>query len=135
EDERLALQVRIAEGWIKAGKLDRAEQMVAQDSTVEGLGVRGRIRLYLGDLGGAASLLRAAGPFAGARETAVSRTTVLAMLQVIEDDSLPALGSALLKLERRDSAAAAKDLEQVAAGMEAAKGGAEILLLAGRVHA
>jgi len=134
EEERAGLQIRLAEGWIRAGKLDRAEQVVAQDSTVEGLAVRGRIRLYLGDLGEASSLMRLAGPFAGAREAAVSRTTALSLIQVIDDDSLPALGGALLKLERRDSSGAAADLEQVAAGLPADRGGAEVRLLAGRIH-
>ncbi len=134
EEERAALQVRLAEGWIRAGKLDRAEQAVAQDSTVEGLAVRGRIRLYLGDLGEASNLMRFAGPFAGARDASVSRTTALSLIQVIDEDSLPALGGALLKLERRDSAGAAGDLERVAATLPPERGGAEVLLLAGRIH-
>ena len=134
EEERGGLQVRLAEGWIRAGKLDRAEQVVAQDSTVEGLAVRGRIRLYLGDLAEASSLMRFAGPFAGARDASVSRTTALSLIQVIDDDSLPALGAALLKLERRDSLGAATDLETVGAALPPDRGGAEVLLLAGRVH-
>ncbi len=134
EEERAGLQVRLAEGWIRAGKLDRAEQAVAEDSTVDGLAVRGRIRLYLGDLGQASSLMRFAGPFAGARDASVSRTTALSLIQVIDEDSLPALGGALLKLERRDSAGAAADLERVAATLPPDRGGAEVLLLAGRVH-
>ncbi len=134
EEERAGLQVRLAEGWIRAGKLDRAEHAVAQDSTVEGLAVRGRIRLYLGDLGEASSLMRMAGPFAGARDASVSRTTALSLIQVIDEDSLPTLGGALLKLERRDSVGAAGDLELVAATLPPDRGGAEVFLLAGRVH-
>src|SRR5687767_8660222 len=103
QEEREQLQIKVAEGWIRAGKLDRAQQLVAMDSTTEGLAVRGRIHLFLGDLANAAEYLRYAGPFAGARDAAVSRTTILALLQVIPEDSLPALGAALLKLERRDS--------------------------------
>jgi tetratricopeptide (TPR) repeat protein len=134
EEERAGLQVRLAEGWIRAGKLDRAEQAVAGDSTVEGLAVRGRIRLYLGDLGEASSLMRLAGPFAGARDAAVSRTTALSLIQVIDEDSLPALGGALLQLERRDSVGAAAGLERVAAALPPDRGGAEVFLLAGRIH-
>jgi tetratricopeptide (TPR) repeat protein len=134
-EERQQLQLRIAEGWIRQGKLDRAEQMVAQDSTIEALAVRGRIRLYLGDLSEASTLMRYAGPFAGAREAAVSRTTALALIQVIDDDSVPALGGALLKLERRDSVGASEDLEKVAAGLPPERGGAETLLLAARLRA
>ncbi|MBM4187230.1 MAG: hypothetical protein FJ206_07965 [Gemmatimonadetes bacterium] len=133
-EERHQLELRVAEGWIRAGKLDRAEAMVAQDSTIEGFAVRGRIRLYQGDLAAAASLLREAGPYAGAREAAVSRTAALALIQVIEDDSVPALGAALLKLERRDSAGAAADLESLAPGFPKDHGQAEMLLLAGRIR-
>jgi tetratricopeptide (TPR) repeat protein len=134
EEERAQLQLRVAEGWIRAGKLDRAEQLVQQDSTTDGLALRGRIHLYQGDLAGAADLLRSAGPFAGPRDAAVSRTTILALLQVVEEDSLPALGEALLKLERRDSAGAAGALETVGGKLDPAHGGAETLLLAGRVR-
>jgi tetratricopeptide (TPR) repeat protein len=134
-EERQQLELRVAEGWIRLGRLDRAEETIARDSTVEGLALRGRIRLYLGDLGEAATLMRYAGPFAGAREAAVSRTTALALLQVIDDDSVPALGAALLKLERRDSAGAGADLERVAAQFPLERGGAETLLLAGRIRA
>jgi tetratricopeptide (TPR) repeat protein len=133
-EERQQLEIRVAEGWVRAGQLERAEQMVAQDSTIEGLAIRGRIRLYLGDIKGAAELMRFAGPFAGAREAAVSRTAALALIQVIEEDSVPALGGALLKLERRDSAGAADDLEKLAAEFPPDKGRAELFLLAGRVR-
>lgn len=135
EEEREGLLIRLAEGWVRAGKLDRADQVMAKDSTVDGLAVRGRIRLYLGDLGEASTLLRAAGPFAGARDASVSRTTALALLQVIDEDSLPPLGSALLKLERHDSVTAGQDLARVGATLPPDRGGAEVLLLAGRVQA
>lgn len=134
EDERAGLQVKVAEGWIAVGKLDRADELVAQDSTVDGLAVRGRIKLYQGALIEASNLLRYAGPFAGTRDAAVSRTTALALMQVIETDSLPALGGALLALERRDSAAAVRGLEQVSGTLPAEKGGAEVLLLVARVQ-
>lgn len=135
EEEREALQIKVAEGWIRVGKLDRADQLMAKDSTVDGLAVRGRVRLYLGDLGEASTLLRAAGPFAGAREAAVSRTTALALLQVLDEDSLPALGAALLKLERHDSVTAGQELAKVGSGLPPDRGGAEVLLLAGRIQA
>jgi tetratricopeptide (TPR) repeat protein len=134
EEERQQLGLRVAEGWIKLGRLDRAERIVANDSTVEGFATRGRIRLFLGDLRGAAELLRYAGPFAGVREAAVSRTMALALLQVVDEDSLPPLGEALLRLERGDSAAAARGLEQVGGALPPARGGGEALLLAGRLQ-
>jgi hypothetical protein len=57
------------------------------------------------------------------------------LIQVIDDDSVPALGGALLKLERRDSVGASEDLEKVAAGLPPERGGAETLLLAARLRA
>ena len=133
-EERQQLELRVAEGWVRAGNLARAEQLVAQDSTTEGLALRGRIRLYLGDVAAAAALMRDAGPYAGARDAAVSRTTALALIQVIEEDSVPELGAALHKLERRDSAKAAEDLELAAARFPPEGGRAELLLLAGRIR-
>jgi hypothetical protein len=65
----------------------------------------------------------------------VSRTTVLSLLQVIDRDSLPLLGRALLRLERRDSATAAAELAQVGRELAPERGGAEVLLLLGRVQA
>lgn len=135
EEERQALQIKVAEGWIRAGRLDRADQLMAKDSTTDGLAVRGRIHLFQGDLAEAATLLRFAGPFAGARDAAVGRTTALALLQVIDDDSLPALGAALLKLERRDSLVGAQELAKVGSGLPPERGGAEVTLLAARIHA
>ena len=59
---------------------------------------------------------------------------MLALIQPIEADSLPALGAALLTLARGDSADAVVDLVAVADGLPAAGGGAELRLLAGRVE-
>ncbi len=130
--DRLTLQV--AEGWIRQGDLDRAAAVLASDSTVEAMAMTGLIQLYRGDLSGASTALRAAGPFAGTREEATARTAMLALIQPIEGDSLPALGSALLALARGDSAAAVAGLIAAADGLPAAAGGAELRLLAGRVE-
>jgi len=133
-DEYQMLNRRIATGWIRAGDLGRAEQALRSDSTVEGIALAGRIAIYRGDLAGGVSRLRMAGPYAGTREEATERTALLALLQPIEADTLIELGAALLSLERRDSAAAAGALERLAGKLPAAKGGAELRLLAGRVH-
>jgi tetratricopeptide (TPR) repeat protein len=133
-DEYAAQRRRIARGWIRAGQLERAEQAVATDSSVDGLAVAGQIALYRGDLALAVSRLQAAGPYAGTREEATARTALLALLQPIEAESLPALGTALFQLERGDSAAAATALERAAAELPPGKGGAEVRLLAGRIH-
>ncbi|HXE58552.1 MAG TPA: hypothetical protein VNK43_11180 [Gemmatimonadales bacterium] len=134
-DERDALARRIARGWIRQGRLDRAAQAVARDSSVDGLALQGRIRLYRGDLAGARRQWQAAGPFAGSREEATERAMLLATLQTIEADSLPELGEALLAAERGDTAAAVAGLERVAGELDPVAGGAELRLMAGRMEA
>lgn len=131
--ERLAL--RIAEGWIRGGRLGRADSLLAADSSVDALATRGRIALFRGDLAAASALLREAGPFTGERADATERVGVLGLLQVLDTDSLPGLGEALYRLERGDSAAAAAALEKLAPQVPPEHGGAELLLLAARVHA
>lgn len=133
EDQR-RLALRLAEGWVRNGRPGRADTLLVADSSVEALAIRGRIALYRGDLAGARDLLREAGPFTGDRSSATQRVGVLGLLQVIDADSLPALGNALFRLERRDSAAAAQALEQVGAGLPPDRGGAELFLLAGQIH-
>ena len=66
--------------------------------------------------------------------SATHRTILLALLQPIETDSLPALGGALLELEQGDAApAVGPELEGVPGELPAAKGGAELRLLAGQL--
>jgi tetratricopeptide (TPR) repeat protein len=134
-DEFADLQRRIVLGWVRAGDLARADSALAGDSTVEALALSGKIRLYRGDVRGAIERLKAAGPFAGDRADATHRTMLLALLQPIEADSLPELGTAMLLLEQGDSTRAASALEKVAAGLPPEKGGAELKLLAGRLAA
>ncbi len=129
-----ALNRRIALGWARAGNLDRADSAIGSDSTVEGYDLAGRLKLYRGDLGAARSMLRLAGPFAGTREEATSRTALLALLQPIEEDSLPLLGRALLHLEQRDTAKAVAELTEVAGKLPAEGGGAEVRLQVGRLQ-
>ena len=132
-DEYDALRRRIAFGWLKAGDLVRADSAVARDSSVEGLALSGRIRLYRGDLRGAAELFQAAGPYAGDRSEATQRTAMLALIQPLQRDSMPELGNALLRLEQGDTVAAIIGLERAAAGLAPPEGGAELHLLAGRL--
>ena len=133
-DEYAALSRRVAWGWARAGQLGRADALLRSDSTVEGLAVTGRIALLRGDIKGAAARLRAAGPYTGSREEAATRSSLLALLQRIEADTLPALGAAFLALEKGDSGAAATGLAAVAGGLAADKGGAELRLWAGRLE-
>jgi hypothetical protein len=132
-DEYDTLRRRIAMGWLKAGDLVRADSAVARDSSVEGLALSGRIHLYRGDLRGAAELFQAAGPYAGDRGEATQRTAMLALIQPLERDSMPELGSALLRLEQGDTVAAITGLEGAAAGLTPQEGRAELHLLAGRL--
>ena len=134
-DEYLDLRRRLALGWIRAGNLPRGDSVLGADSSIDGLALAGRIRLYRGDIGGAVEAFKAAGPYAGDRAEATRRTMLLALLQPIESDSLPALGDALWKLERGDTSGAGGAIEAVAATLAPAKGGAELRLLAGRLAA
>ncbi len=134
-DEYFELRRRIAHGWLREGDLARADSMLGADSTVDGLALAGRLKLYRGDLAGAVKDFKEAGPYAGDREDATWRTSMLALLQPIEADSSVELGEALFWLERGDSARAASALEAVAAKLPVAKGGAEVRLLAGRTAA
>ena len=133
--EMASVSRRVALGWARAGKLDRAEALAAADSSVEGLALRGQLKLFQGDIAAAVELLRAAGPYAGTREQATARTSLLALLQPIEEDSLPELGAAFLALERADTTAAVAGFASLGASRLRNKGGAELLLLAGRLEA
>jgi thioredoxin-like negative regulator of GroEL len=133
-EEVLVLWRDLAWAWVAAGELDRAEQAIARDNSIDGLAVAGKIRLFRGDLRGAAEGLQAAGPFAGSRKEAVDRTALLALIQPIEVDSLPALGQGLYLLELGDTAQAVSILESVAGSLPAGAGGAELYLLTGRIE-
>jgi hypothetical protein len=134
-DERAELRRALVRGYVKAGELDRARELLGADSTAEGLALHGWLRLYEGDVAGALAAFALAGPLAGDRTEATRRTVLLALLQPIEADSLPALGQAMLTLARGDTARAADELERVGAGLPPAKGGAEATLLAARLAA
>jgi hypothetical protein len=134
-DQQEELRRRLVVAWIRAGQLQRAEAMVAADSGVEGLALSGRIRLYQGDIKGAVERFRAAGPYTEDRTEATRRTALLALLQPLEVDTHPALGRALLQVEQGDTAQSAAALEQLASEFPAQHGGAELNLLAGRLHA
>jgi outer membrane PBP1 activator LpoA protein len=77
-------------------------------------------------------LLKAAGPYDDDREHAVQRVTLLVLLQSAGKDSLRTLGTAMLALERGDSAQALKLVADLAPRLEPA-GAAEANLLAGRL--
>ncbi|MGH7523751.1 MAG: tetratricopeptide repeat protein, partial [Gemmatimonadales bacterium] len=131
-DEHDRLARRIAMSWVRAGDLARADALIVHDSSTDGFDLRGRLRLYRGDLAGANDLLKTAGPYADVREQALERITLLTLIQAIGVDSLPALGEALITLERGDSARAIRQLGTLAGTLKPG-GAAETRLLAARV--
>ncbi|HYA50788.1 MAG TPA: hypothetical protein VEG33_06420, partial [Streptosporangiaceae bacterium] len=128
------LQRRVALGWALAGALDQAEAVAAVDSSVDGVALRGRLRLYRGDLAGARAALKEAGPYAGTREEATQRIALLALLQAVQGDTLPPLGAAVLALDRRDTAAATSGFSTVARD-QPPRGAAALQVWAGRLEA
>ena len=134
-DEYDLLRRKLVLGWLRKGNLARADSIVAPDSSVEGLALSGRVRLYQGDIEGAVERFKAAGPYSEDRSEATRRTALLALLQPIEVDTQPALGRALLQLELGDTTEAATALEHLASEFPPQHGGAEISLLAGRLLA
>ena len=134
-EDRANLRRRLALAWMRKGELDRAGALVAEDSTVDGAALAGRLALLRGDLKGARSYFQQAGPYAGTRPEATDRTALLALIQPIEADSLPALGAALLAFERGDTVAAIAGLDRAAQGLEPKAGGAQIGLLAAQLSA
>jgi hypothetical protein len=125
------LRRAVAMGFARAGMPDRARGLLAADSTVEASALQGWITLYGGDLKGTVDQWQQAGPFAGTRAEATYRAAVLAMLQRIEDDSLPILGRAFQRLARGDTLGAAITFDSASARLPIERGGAEMLWRAG----
>jgi tetratricopeptide (TPR) repeat protein len=134
-DVRASLAEALAWGWIKAGELDRAERVLAADSSVEAAALRGWIALYRGDLAGAREFFREAGPYVGSRVEATRRTAALVLLERISLERLPELGKALHALARGDTTRAIEDLERVARGLSPRGGRTELLGFAGELAA
>lgn len=134
-DEYLALVRKVAIGHARAGRFGQADSILAADSTVDGMALQGRVRLWQGDLALAVELMQQAGPFAGTREEISARTQTFALLQGIERDSLPELGRALLALDAGDTTSAITGLARLAESLPIAKGGAETRVLLGRLSA
>jgi tetratricopeptide (TPR) repeat protein len=134
-EDRAALGAVLARARIRQGQLALADSALADDSSIEALALRGWIALYRGDLGEARARFRAAGPYAGERRDATERTAMLALIERITDDALPALGRALLALTRGDSTTAVAALREAADRLAPTRGRGDVLLLAGRVAA
>lgn len=134
-DESSALAERIAWAWIRSGALDRADSVLVRDSTVAADAIRGWIALYRGDLAEAQRRFHDAGPFAGDRDDATRRTVALALMARVRNDTVPALGQALLALQRADTARAVRGLLDAASQTGSRGGTADLLVYAGRLAA
>ena len=131
-DDRERETRRLAMTFARSGDFVHAEELVAADSSIAGLDLRGRLRLFAGDLVQATMLLKAAGPYDDDREHAVQRVTLLVMMQSAGADSQRTFGQALLSLERGDSSRALQQLTDLAPRLAPA-GAAEAHLLAGQL--
>ena len=134
-DDRAALRLTLARARIARGDLDRADAALGADSSVVAMAQRGWIALYRGNLQGAMSAFRTAGPYATDRAAATERTAMMAMLQRIQEESSPELGAALLTLARGDTVPAIAALRRAAGRLPEQGGRLEVLLLAGQVAA
>lgn len=133
-DDQARLRLELARAWTARGELDRADQVLGTDSSVDAVAQRGWTALYRGNVVGARNAFREAGPYAGDRADATRRTEMLALINDV--DSVPGakLGTALLVLARGDSAEAVEGLRAAAAVLPLAPRGG-VLVLAGRVAA
>ncbi len=129
-DERDLDRRRIALAWAMQERFDRAETLLASDSSVAAFDVRGRVHALAGELGPAGEWLRLAGPYAEERLQAVERVQLLTLIRAIGEDTLPTFGAALRALERGDTAEAVTRFREVA-GTVAAPGAAALRLFAG----
>jgi tetratricopeptide (TPR) repeat protein len=134
-EERERLRHALAGAWIAVGRLDRAETALGADSSVDGLALRGWVELYRGDLESAVESFRGAGPYAGDRDAATARTTVLALLEQIDAERSPELGAALFALARGDSSGAVAGLRRAAGRLPSARGRPDVLLRAAQIAA
>lgn len=130
-DEHDRLARRIAMSWVRQGDFTRADHVIAHDSSTAAFDLRGRLRLYRGDLSGANDLLKYAGPYDDDRERALERVRLLTLIQAVGQDSVPALGTACAAVARGDTATAVRDLTALAATLTAG-GAAEVRSTAAR---
>ena len=133
-EDYLRLRRAVAARWGQLGEIGRAEATLEADSSVEAFALRGRFRLYAGDLKGASEMWKVAGPFAGTREEATERSGLLALIQPIGPDTLLALGAALRLFDGGDTLGAAKAFEQAGRDLPADAGRSEVTLFAGRLY-
>ena len=123
---------RVAMAWARAGDIPRGEKLLDADSSVAGFAMRGVLRAFTGDLATASLWLEIAGPYDDEREHAVERVRLLSLLQAVARDTFPEIGTALLTLERGDTASAVTQLTALATPLEP-PGAAAVHFLAGEL--
>jgi tetratricopeptide (TPR) repeat protein len=134
-EDYLRLRRGVAARWAQGGDIAKAEQLLEPDSSIDAIALRGRFRLYAGDIKGTSDMWKAAGPYAGSREAATERAAILALLQPIGSDSVPQLGAAFRQLDGGDSSGAAGAFARAAESVPAEAGRPEVQLYAGRIYA
>lgn len=132
-EEASGLRNRIAWGWILQGDFLTAKTVIADDSSIASLAVRGWMALFNGDLKLATKNFRAAGPLAGTRDESIKRTEIAGLIQRIEPDSVPEFGKAMYLLARGDTAEALVQFAVAADSLPPRGGRADVLFYAGRV--
>ena len=132
-EEAQALRIKIAWAWLIQGDGLSAKTIVADDSAIGVLALRGWMSLFIGDLRTATKDFRAAGPHAGTLEEATERTEVAALIQQIEPDSVPDLGRAFYTLARGDTNAALREFATAGDSLPAEGGRADVLTYTARI--
>jgi len=131
--EGLEIREHIAQGWVARGELDRAESLIAADSSVGALAIQGWVALYRGDLGTARARLAAAGPSAQSRGATTRSAAMLVLLEQVGAERQPALGAALLAVNVGDTAAALAGLDRAAGEVTEPAGKAAVRVFAAGV--
>jgi tetratricopeptide (TPR) repeat protein len=132
-EEASGLRNQIAWAWILKGDFLTAKTVIADDSSIASLAVRGWMALFNGDLKEATKNFRSAGPLAGSREESLRRTQIAGLIQRIEPDSVPDFGRALLLLAQGDTTAALTQFALAADSLPPRGGRADVLMYAGQV--
>jgi tetratricopeptide (TPR) repeat protein len=133
--QRDAIEARLAAGWLAVGSLERAEQVLGDDSTVAALALRGWIALFRGNLTDAAERFRAAGPTTGSRDDATRRAAALVTIERVSRERFPELGEAELAVYQGDTARGVALLERAANELPPVEGRADLLARAGMLAA
>jgi len=132
-EDAAQLRQKISWAWILKGDFLTARTVIADDSSIGSMAIRGWMALFNGDLKIATKNFRSAGPGAGTREQAVERTQIAGLIQRIEPDSVPDFGRGLLLLAQGDTIAALAQLATVAESLPPRGGRADVLFYAGQV--